>query len=1079
MSVSTTVSSRIVSSFSGGISILFIFGMICFQGGFHLLNAQSNPECPVVWDPGDAYYVLPSSFGQQNNTAIVKVYFHVFQEDDGTGGLSLAQIEEVKALLDNSFNPHDIYFLYHCEVDFIKNSFLYHEGLAQYPLSDPDFPFATYYPYSCDAGTTNIFDDGINIYFVKAGGARGLAGSIPSTYFLIAEPFYSDGTLPHEMGHCLGLKHTYAGSAGNVKMTCGDYNVPDVYVSCEGIVNFIPACAETADGSNCDHCGDNICDTPADYVSFICESDYPRQLGGVSWPCPDEDPSCYSQVPGTFNWFYIVDPNCDLYSPEYNNYMSLGQILQADCRDHFSTGQGLVMHHFLQEHPVLANVTRTPQEYANSVDCDCNPQDVHLYSATTFSGDEIINGNLILHAGADVLVTGTLRFPEGKGIEVKRGSRLKVEGGLLTIACDQHHWEGIFVEGNASIDQSNPGAMPQSYEAGVVLLTLGATIEKAGIAINTIKRAESWNADFWGGLVFAQDAYFKDCYRAAAFMKYRPYIGHSNKSRFIGCDIRGTGNYWPNSTGITIWATDGIQFRENTFEDIKRSGLLVYDAFAEVFHDNLFEGNRYGIQGIASAPFMGSMIIGKSNTGIHRNVFRDNFVHIYGAGLQHPGKGKYVVANNDFFNGLAGIVMDGTNNYTVRKNSFLNQPLGSVVWHAGEDLNDFECNAFQDDQVSILYSGDNERSQFLENVFFNSTNADVYLEGSQALTTIRHPQGTPGHPADNCFGPETGNIITIGATTLFDYILETGTPIGSCKKPWCNLSDGCTNPNYYKLFSTSSLFPERCSNPDPSIPTDPQYDIKDSLYNHWLGIYEADTTNVVAHHNMVEYGSQRHQAMMDYVGNMANAGQDSMLINFLSNQGTAHSKRLLYGFYLNQGNYTDAAAVLSDLSSSISVADQHFVAAQQINLSYYQSPGQFVLDSVGEQLLLNIAFSEHSDRAWARSMLIFHAGYEFYPEEIASPRSSNKEQNLIHKTPVWNLYPNPVNDLLYFNSSLDIANTPVTVTMFDMLGRTVLREVKSGGSFSISASLLVDGIYIAQLQISGGSLDHYYISVKH
>lgn len=230
---------------------------------------------------------------------------------------------------------------------------------------------------------------------------------------------------------------------------------------------------------------------------------------------------------------------------------------------------------------------------------------------------------------------------------------------------------------------------------------------------------------------------------------------------------------------------------------------------------------------------------------------------------------------------------------------------------------------------------------------------------------------------------------------------------------------------------------------------------------------------------MVEFGSQRHQAMMDYVGNMVNAGQDTMLINFLSSQGTAHSKRLLYGFYLNHGHYTDAAAVLRDLSSSSAVADQHFVAAQQINLSYYQSPGEFVLDSVGEQLLLNIAFSEHSDRAWARSMLIFHAGYEFYPMEMASPRSSNMEQNLIHKTPVWTLYPNPVNDLLYFNLSSDIANAPVTVTMFDMLGRTAVREVRSGGSFSISTSLLDEGMYIARLQISGGSLDHYYISVKH
>jgi hypothetical protein len=1054
--------------------------MICFQGGFHLLNAQSNPECPVVWDPGDAYYVLPSSFGQQNNTAIVKVYFHVFQEDDGTGGLSLAQIEEVKALLDNSFNPHDIYFLYHCEVDFIKNSFLYHEGLAQYPLSDPDFPFATYYPYSCDAGTTNIFDDGINIYFVKAGGARGLAGSIPSTYFLIAEPFYSDGTLPHEMGHCLGLKHTYAGSAGNVKMTCGDYNVPDVYVSCEGIVNFIPACAETADGSNCDHCGDNICDTPADYVSFICESDYPRQLGGVSWPCPDEDPSCYSQVPGTFNWFYIVDPNCDLYSPEYNNYMSLGQILQADCRDHFSTGQGLVMHHFLQEHPVLANVTRTPQEYANSMDCDCNPQDVHLYSATTFSGDEIINGNLILHAGADVLVTGTLRFPEGKGIEVKRGSRLKVEGGLLTIACDQHHWEGIFVEGNASIDQSNPSAMPQSYEAGVVLLTLGATIEKAGIAINTIKRAESWNADFWGGLVFAQDAFFKDCYRAAAFMKYRPYIGHSNKSRFIGCDIRGTGNYWPNSTGITIWATDGIQFRENTFEDIKRSGLLVYDAFAEVFHDNLFEGNRYGIQGIASAPFMGSMIIGKSSTGSHRNVFRDNFVHIRASGMQNPGKGDFVVANNDFFNGLAGIWLDGTNKYNVRRNSFLNQTWSGLSYDSGFDLNKFECNTFQDNNLGIAFHGNNYFTQFLENNFIDNTFRDVNLYGTLSNPgIIRAYQGTAGWPAENCFTVEKIPIVTSGNTTLFNYLIETGTPISSCKRPICNLSDGCANPNHYIVPTTDKDFGSRCALPDPVIPTEPNFYQMDSLYVYWLGAYLEDTTDLIAHINVVEYGSLRQDALFHQIGYYANNQQDSLLIDLLVQENTAYAQKLLYGYYLRSDRFAEADSVLMDMLESTSAEDQQFATIQQINLIFYQSPGTFVLDSVQTQQLWNAVESEYGDRAWARSMLTYHLGAEFYPEVIAEPRSAEGVSDQHQPVNQWRVYPNPMKEALFVEFMDNKLEGIIRIEVMDILGRIV--HVQKGGGIrnTLEVGMLNAGAYIIAIYLDGASTEFHKVLIQH
>ena len=73
----------------------------------------------------------------------------------------------------------------------------------------------------------------------------GLANGIPSTALIVHGSYYDTSTLPHEMGHCLGLYHTHHGT---VNEGGGDTN----------------QCAELVDGSNGTTCGDYIMDTPAD-----------------------------------------------------------------------------------------------------------------------------------------------------------------------------------------------------------------------------------------------------------------------------------------------------------------------------------------------------------------------------------------------------------------------------------------------------------------------------------------------------------------------------------------------------------------------------------------------------------------------------------------------------------------------------------------------------------------------------------------------------------------------------------------------------------------------------------------------
>ena len=108
---------------------MMLFGSIA-------LMAQSS-ECPTVGNPPDMYYnIFQSKSTGEPAPVYVKLYFHVFQEDDGSGGLTASDIETAKSNLNAAYNPHGIYFVYHCDIDFIKNSDLYHNGLQEKTLEN-------------------------------------------------------------------------------------------------------------------------------------------------------------------------------------------------------------------------------------------------------------------------------------------------------------------------------------------------------------------------------------------------------------------------------------------------------------------------------------------------------------------------------------------------------------------------------------------------------------------------------------------------------------------------------------------------------------------------------------------------------------------------------------------------------------------------------------------------------------------------------------------------------------------------------------------------------------------------------
>ncbi|MGE0020104.1 MAG: M43 family zinc metalloprotease [Draconibacterium sp.] len=152
-----------------------------------------------------------------------------------------------------------------------------------------------------------------------------MADDIPSTALIVHGDYYNTTTLPHEMGHCLGLYHTHHGT---VNEGGGDIN----------------QCPELVDGSNSIVCGDYVQDTPAD----------PNQWSSSS---------CAYTGTGT-------DANGEQYSPDASNLMSYAY---NPCRNLFSELQISRLKDFIDNTTILQNVFHS---YISSPSIVCTTGDI-------------------------------------------------------------------------------------------------------------------------------------------------------------------------------------------------------------------------------------------------------------------------------------------------------------------------------------------------------------------------------------------------------------------------------------------------------------------------------------------------------------------------------------------------------------------------------------------------------------------------------------------------------------------------------------------------------------------------------
>ncbi|TVR85281.1 MAG: hypothetical protein EA411_13250, partial [Saprospirales bacterium] len=802
-----------------------------------------------------SYYDV--SGGVSSEDIFVRVYLNILRKSDGSIGYPPERLDNIKEILDNAFNPHDIYFIYDCEEHFVDDDDLFFGGTS---FHEPNY-------WACDWYGFPHHEDGIDIYLIHSHVSegtypytlRGLGEGIPGTWFITKhrDENWEDYNIESEiivqkMGHMFGLFRTGHGSQLN-PLYFDPYPDPPPYsvkFDCD-VLEWVRAdpheCPEHA--GNGAVCGDYIPDTDrSQYLLEDCDSDY-----ACSNPPDPQDYQRYRRSPFECTSDPAYPEFEDINGVPYDNipFYNFMSKSEPNCLNYFTQGQVDVMRNFLLTHPTLSNVTMTAQEVDEF--CPCIEDDeVVISENTTISGDETMSGTVIVETGNRLTVTGTMRMLPGTSIFVERGAVLEIRGGLLTKRCEEM-WSGVQVQGNSGkIQPDYPYTNLASDDAGVVLIRENGTIEWAINAVQTRDNRISWPAfpDYYGGVVDSEDGIFQNNKWGVGFMQY----DFPNKSNFFRTFFFGNPDI-PSRSGVSIWRCQDINFVRCHFEDFSEHGIHGINFHSWIHHYNAFINIPQAIKSESSFPFGSELIVGSHSTQHGSNYFLDNQYSIvaggtnFALGLQVINNDISKSANYAFSQSAnAGVRIVGPSIFDVTRNSIMHQSSGVWIHNTGLYHTDVRCNSIfashpnTGANYGIYAALENRLFEFKYNTFeMEVCGPDVKLFGSATYPNVcRRDVGRAGDPARNCYTFE-GNpqIITEGQTSEFDYWVPEE-PEHPCQIPTDNLSD--MGSNNYSLALTNEIDEPVCGEVSVPFNLDSAYQATlEELYHLGWDFGQSDT----------------------------------------------------------------------------------------------------------------------------------------------------------------------------------------------------------------------------------------------
>ncbi|MDD5570451.1 MAG: M43 family zinc metalloprotease [Bacteroidales bacterium] len=290
----------------------------------------------------------------------LQVFIHIIRKKNGGGNkqISLSDAISTFSQMNNFYQQYGLCF------SLIGNDY----------IDNTDFYNYRHYDMDCYASgmnkendfepliQTNKHDNAIDIYFVPRHNwtcYSANSSGIPCKSIVVVGNDSPNPTitLTHEIGHCLGLYHTFQGTAESAPQ----------------------GCKELVNGSNGDICGDYVKDTPADPTGE-------QYISGCSYI-------------GT-----IEDANGDNYHPDLSNVMSFGFGSNYDCRNHLTQGQIERVKDMISNTPLLQALLTPADIYIMNIAFPLKPPIGPKLKNLTFTASNSITAgpNVTINKGANI-----------------------------------------------------------------------------------------------------------------------------------------------------------------------------------------------------------------------------------------------------------------------------------------------------------------------------------------------------------------------------------------------------------------------------------------------------------------------------------------------------------------------------------------------------------------------------------------------------------------------------------------------------------------------------------------------------
>ena len=678
--------------------------------------------------------------------------------------------------------------------------------------------------------------------------------------------------------------------------------------------------------------------------------------------------------------------------------------------------------------------------------------------ATRDCSNMLISGNLIVDAGQQLTVTGTLSFAECSHLIVRRGGRLVVDGGTLT-SCG-NEWRGVVVEGLTGDPDNRTGI------AGKVEIINDAVIENARIGILTAREPGlPYSEDFWGGFILGDNATIRNCRRGVAFMKHNinNNLDQSSFNDVIFENIR--------DSGVTIWRSDGIDFTGCNFIDVgygpsENEGILAWSAFINVTGNNQFIGCERGV------VLKTSSTVARRSSTIDENLFRCERDGIYLENARSFGSRGHSLINNRFEYGRTGILVDGLSNFEILNNDFFRQnEEGIFMTGSGINENPVRDNEFEDNVRGLCYNGANGSSTFETNCFSGSFISDVEVVSVPgAEGRVRTDQLSLDLEAGNVFNDGAGEVRSNGRP--INYYVWEDRPADAPQR----LSAQSLATNIVELDAANPNLAENCGSPFMLAPDDDcelrmrnQEEIISLLaeIDDYLSEDQSDL-------DVVKAQSLKESLLLE-LGNLVTfspEGDQSIIHNYLKQRPEFLSRSLVPSYLVEQGRYVEALQELNQIPNNLEDA-RDYKRVQRINIKFSKSGVSAV--SAAELNVLNaLGQQTKPSSSFARSIYHSITGNripvpKYYIEQDVEPRERTVQDELS-----VDCYPNPIssggNLELMINSTND---DEYECTIIGMNGVVVFfSDVNANQRETISTNAFASGMYLLKINDQFGKSIH-------